>query len=955
MLAFQMSRFAKDAETRAEGFRSAFRKPLKFPRRLFSLLSVLILFFVAALVGRAGTDAARLLGAGFFLLGGVLLILRARLWRRLWADPHRSLRRSLAALDEDQADRAVRAYRLAKSFDSSDTGGSARTESRELAELHATRVFDGVSLDKVTSRALVVRRRGLWLSFLMSAVCFWLLAFRALLVVEGVDVLLARGGVGPFALSYVEQLQVTAELPAYLDGTGQKRLVSSRLTAVPQGSEIEVRIIPRVVGRKLLLTDGVSEAAFVSDGQGGLIARWVAEDPSKLRVAARFGDVLLLDHLETQLAPLTDRGPSVFLRGAPREVALDTLESLKLEFTAADDHGLAEIDVVLRSGQRTLREELVHLDGQRRVYEGAHVLTREHDFLKKAFLPVRVVIEARDGNTAAGPSWGKSQPITLLPPPLGHEVAARHRALRAFRGVLVDYLASEVTSARLSGLLAKETRSASALALTAGFERLSGELSGMSQAPQRSLQFLKAQVEALSRKGSERASAEAVLLACDVLIENIAVTEAQSLARDLGAAVEEVAILSRELHLNSEGLSREGLEDLVEGTRRGAERLSEVGRLGLDLGSVALSDLGRIKSKLRVQDFPGAEAAAHHLAERLKRATPSFGSKGGAAEAGLPRGQNSSGSAQSGDSSAMSEAPGAFERLSEALDQLAQDNAQDLHDLERLMREAARAAKEDFEPTDALEKATSDLRRALNQLPESAEGTVGVRAEAANARSEGESMADALGAGDLVEAIERGALAQESLRRADEMAGSRPGWVDEKALKDAQDALKRAMDEARRLSRKNLNEQGSQIEEGLSKAAQAKDELARRARELQERGRQSDSPLPEQSLNALKRAHQLLKEAAQSLRQGNAHKAVERSREAQQALEEAMPQAETGESEGSADDWTDGSGEQSPKNGHVPQEGGDLARDFRERVERGLGRESGRLSPAVRRYAEELK
>src|SRR5690606_17085518 len=123
-----------------------------------------------------------------------------------------------------------------------------------------------------------------------------------------------------------------------------------------------------------------------------------------------------------------------------------------------DDHGLSQIDLVLRSGQRVERTELVQLSGQEQSYRGAYTLTPDHDLIRKAFLPVRVSIEARDGNTATGPGWGKSRPILLIPRPLGDEIAKRHIALREFRASVSGFLAADIQAAHLSTEIAHTFR-----------------------------------------------------------------------------------------------------------------------------------------------------------------------------------------------------------------------------------------------------------------------------------------------------------------------------------------------------------------------------------------------------------------------------------------------------------------------------------------------------------------
>ncbi|HXS16913.1 MAG TPA: hypothetical protein VN764_06980, partial [Polyangiaceae bacterium] len=415
------------------------------------------------------------------------------------------------------------------------------------------RALDQVSLKHVAHLAQLRRRRALrvaWFVLLVSgvAVLVW-----PLVIVEGLDVLLARRGVGPVALSYVEDLQLTAEWPAYLDGTGERKRLGSGLLGIPEGSEIEVRVVPSVTGRELLLTDGIKRVPLVSDGQGALVARWVADDPAGLKVAARFGDVLLYDVRSTRLEPLSDLAPVVRLAGAPRTLQLAEVERLELTFMASDDHGLSQVDLVLSSGQRQVRTELVRLDGQARFYRGGHALTSEHELLRRAFLPVHVRIEARDGNTATGPLWGQSQEYVLLPEPLGNAVAQRHIALRQFRRAVSAYVAREHEAGYLALAKQKDAEGLAAEALGSALGALQQEWSKDSSAPRRSLSFLVAQVEALSR-AQDRATPEAVLLAVDALLHQLGQREARQLAQDLGQSVEEIAVQSRQLRFDPASL-----------------------------------------------------------------------------------------------------------------------------------------------------------------------------------------------------------------------------------------------------------------------------------------------------------------------------------------------------------------------------------------------------------------
>src|SRR5690606_13448612 len=152
-------------------------------------------------------------------------------------------------------------------------------------------------------------------------------------------------------------------------------------------------------------------------------------------------------------------------------------------------------------------------------------------------------------------------------------------------------------------------------------------------------------------------------------------------------AVEEIAVQAREIRFNAEGVNLDGLYDLLEGVKLGAGRLQEVGQLGMDIGLVAQADLTRVERSLKKKDYDLAEGAALHLAERLKRATPSFSSSGGAGvESGLPE-SGSPGSKDGGASAdgPVSDAPAKFDEMSSEIDQLAQDAAGELGRLEKML------------------------------------------------------------------------------------------------------------------------------------------------------------------------------------------------------------------------------------------------------------------------------
>jgi hypothetical protein len=145
--------------------------------------------------------------------------------------------------------------------------------------------------------------------------------------------------------------------------------------------------------------------------------------------------------------------------------------------------------------------------------------------------------------------------------------------------------------------------------------------------------------------------------------------------------------------------------------------------------------------------------------------------------------------------------------------------------------------------------------------------------------------------------------------------------------------------------------------EELGKQADKEAEHAERAQRLGETG-DSEVSLPERARDALRRARELMDQAAQELRAGKGERAVELAREAQRLLEaansgepEEQKQKEDEESEGEAhEQHAIGTG------GAVPgQDARIRAEEFRRRVLKGLGSGSGgAIAPAVKRYAEGL-
>ena len=208
-----------------------------------------------------------------------------------------------------------------------------------------------------------------------------------------------------------------------------------------------MRGVAHVEGRRLVLTDGKHEVPFVSDGSGGVVARWPLEQSAELKIAARFGKVLIEEPEALSVRAVADQAPIVVLEGAPKTLRLADIERIELNYAARDDHGIKQIDLVLRAGGREQRRALSQLDGESRQERGGHSLSSREPFFRRTFLPVLVTIEAKDNDPLGGaPKWGKSEAITVLPPAVGEPEALRYQALADARDAVADVLASQLVS-----------------------------------------------------------------------------------------------------------------------------------------------------------------------------------------------------------------------------------------------------------------------------------------------------------------------------------------------------------------------------------------------------------------------------------------------------------------------------------------------------------------------------
>jgi hypothetical protein len=700
------------------------------PAARFLFASTLLAAAVTAgLVARRGTLEMRAISAALLLLVLVAYLARWLLWRRALGRREQLVRRVVVEADRTLGERVLRALALEDQARTDPSVGSA-----ELASLHLARVVGRVPQQLVEERSARTGRRYRMAGIALISAGTVGFSASPERVAEGLDVLVARRGIAPFDMTWLEGLSVISQPPAYLRNL-DRRVDPSAASFEPQGSTIVVRGEPVRAGRHLVLTDGKKEVPFMEDAALGVVARWTLTTDAELRVAARFGDVLVLDPGPIRLRSAPDLPPAVVLEGAPRTVPLQGLERLELRYGVSDDHGLREIDLVLRSGGQEERRVIEKLDGQATVTQGAQAVDQRDPFLRRMFLPVTITVEAKDTNGLGAASWGKSQAITITPPPVGEQEAARYRALAEARGGVVDLLAWLVESDPKASDHKKELarRRGDAVALlmaTAGGTDATGASPGALRISSGTAAFLRGQAQRLGKPRPEvtpLGATEDVALALDAIVRSLGRRDAETVAKRLGDVAEEAANgfkEARETERRDRGHARATMA--IELLHAGATNLLVLDELGADLGSVTEGELRRIVRAQTAGSLLHAELAARHLAARLRRPTPSFGSAGGGVEAGES-------DVAPDPSESPSDANHDFDQVADELEGLVREHGALIEQVEHDLEDAERAASTEELKREAAERARA-LREAVESLPGSGAPEGSGRGAAALAR-----------------------------------------------------------------------------------------------------------------------------------------------------------------------------------------------------------------------------
>lgn len=919
-----------------------------------ALLGLLVLGVCAgAHVARIGKPWARGTTAAL-----ILLVIGAMVWR--WLSDRRSfrdLRKTIAKvlLPSDRAlgERTLRAVSLLDRTAEDPTAGS-----RELARLHFERLLSRASLSSVERAAS--RRATAWrvalLAFVLATGAS--LAISPMRVIEGLDVLFAFRGKAPLPLAWLDFTRVTAEPPAYLKSP-ERTVIPGLPTRQPEGTLLTVRGIPRRDGRRLVLTDGKTEVPFVADGSGGVVARWSVEESNKLHVAARFGDVLIPELEDIPIEASSDEVPTVDLEDAPKTLKLAEVSRIDLKFEASDDHGLRQIDLVLRAGGREDRRVLARLDGDSVFEQGGQVLEARDPFLRRMFLPVHVTIEAKDNDPVRGPKWGVSEPITLVPPIVGEPEAARYRALSGARDALVELLAWQMDAEHQKAKPKGPEHEKRARRAADSMQKALNAAYGGLTVPRGLSAFLLGQMRVLERPlrgGENRARrSEDVVLGVDVALRALGTRDAQTVSKRLADVVEEIAEGAKQAReTEKRSLGEKRVDAALGAADGGAVALTSLGLLGRDLGSVAVADLARVRRSKQAGDWFHTELAARHLAARLRRPNPSFGS---AARGGVESGAAQSKLGQMGEPSDASER---FDQLANELDQLAREHASDIGTVEKALSEAEQSIDLENMRDDAKQRAEA-LRRAIDELPQSSRAPGSARSAAALGREQASSMAQSLERLSLAEAVQSGRDALSALEDAEKKAKQKStldDWMDDGALRDSKRQVKEQLDWAERQLADLKKRAGDKAKGVVGAQSDREHLLGRRAGNLAGRGKSGETALPDDAVENLERAESIMHEAARAFAAGQGEKGLELQREAQRLLERASS-GETKkdqEEESDAQNNRDSGGKEVSTGGEVPRaEDSKRAEDFRKRVLEGLGKsKDGRLSPAVKRYAEGL-
>lgn len=943
----------------------------------FAVASALLVGLVGlALVSRRGTDWA--INTAWALAALAVVLVMGALVRSLRQrkDPAALLRSVLIPIDAHRGHSALRALSLVRAAQAGASAGASGQEhgvTLLLAQLHFERSVQKVSEAEVK---LFARRRARQYRLLGAGFALLFLAtnlLRSREIAEGLNLLATRSERAPLAMHWVERLVISARPPAYLR-MRERRVLSGGRTVVPVGTELTLRALALFGDRQLVVTDGTREEKFASDGSGGLVAHFTVTENVRLAVAARFGSRLILENQGTIIVAKPDRAPRVKLEGAPRTQSLADVKRLPLRWVIEDDHGLRQVDLVLRSGYREERRSLSYFEAETTRHQGGTVLRADDEFLKTLFLPTEIRVEARDNYPLGDePQWGQSEPIVVVPTAVGEPEALRYRALTLARDRFVATLAAPKLG---NSSRAQQVGALDSAVWLEALDNLSVALSknyaGLS-VPSGLRAFIEGRIrwvqERARQKGNEQAvhSVENLVLSLDDALSQLARRDAQSVAKLLATVADEAQARAQWVSApETPSSGEERLAESIYALESGIAQLLMLGRLGQDLGTVAMASLGRIGTANTQRDWFHVALAAQHLAERLRRPNPSFGAKGaklpGSSSGGPSSGSggesqgapdsdsqgSASGSEQKGDSSSTQP----FDQLARQIAELARQHAGVIESVAQTVRVASGTQATEPEIRARAQRMAKQLRDSVEPLPLPGHLPGSVEAIASLAREHSRAMSHGLEGFEFEQALKSGRSARAAFEKALEQSRSKK-WLSGQ-LSTAFDSLQESLQWLQEQVRIQRRTGRQQARSALSGTAALETQLAGLTGELARRGQDENTSLPQAVIDRLQQARVLMRQAARSLSGGQGNVGLEHQRQAQRLLE----QADRGETKPAPDSGESGSekGVGLRSQGSVPDEGAeDPAAEFRRRVLENLGAaKGGNLAPAIQRYAEGL-
>jgi hypothetical protein len=953
------------------------------------LALVFAVFFAAAHVARLGNPLPRALAAGAFGATLVGLAVRALVLRRRRGDARRVIRDTVARMDPELGAATLRGLALVERAAVDPNAGSPA-----LAALHLERLFARTSLERLGRRASASAMRWSSAGLGLAAVGALLVLVEPFRIVEGLDVLAAQGGDAPLQLTWVDDVVMGVAPPEYLRQPSAD-LRPFHETRQPRGSTITVRGRPLHPGRPVVITDGTTAVPFVDDGAGHVVARFTLADSATLWIAAEFGSpaaggVRIRQPDAQPVVSIPDEAPHVKVDGAPRTVRLLDEPSIAIHYEATDDHGLREVDLVLRAGTREERRVLSHPAADVLVDRGGYEVQAKDGFFKKVYAPVEISVEARDNDAVTGPKWGKSPAILVIPPEVGEAEALRYEALVKARDALTDLTAFRIGEKPPSGAgpaagaaahLARELeKQASEFAVLR--EALAGSYGGLSVRG-RIVALARGQLRRLDKALAAekktpgapahdklRDETEDALLAFDSGLRGLAYKDAQTVAKRLAEVAEDLAgALYSARTAPGDAPAGDAAKAATPATAAiaradagvtvltgGGRQLLRLGELGLDLGEIVANDLRRIGRAREAQDLLHAELAARDLAARLRHPDPSFSGGGGHGGGGGGKGTES-GAGSGADSGEASEADEVAAAMDRELEQLAHEHQQKIDEVDEALEKAI--SNEDLERFKQEAKQHADaIREAVKRLPPPRGDTGSAEQAAAQGREDAEAMAGALEGARPRDAVESGRRSAQKLGDAQRAAEQSGGFFPEdragREAAAARPTIERELAWAEDALEKLRRASSSRAKDDLQRLSKAEDKLADKAKELAKKGDSGDRSMPGETLERLGEAEQAMRDAGRQMGQGDGQEASKKQRDAQRLLEMARGEQEQGEGNEGNPRTSDG------KNPHgkadVP--GKDKHKgpeEFRKRVLQGLGgSQDPLLREAVKRYAEGL-